>query len=236
MPSERGNEKALWKWANHLHRAFLLLLHIFCVRRKCSRRRRKASRRAWWLLHCKPSGRTVLCEAGIPMRKSGEKPYLEGIASAPSTGPHGINGGSGNRAVLQTGERPFLILLKKVRKGPPKQSKAGVLHHAGFCMDSFCFLDGVFPKRRCSCAFAEVASASALAERSTLRGGGVPVCTAAGFSSESGGIRPAPFSAFRFCFGLPALRLLADFGCAARRIFRRVSGKGVKNRKKGLTT
>ena len=171
MPSERGNEKALWKWANHLHRAFLLLLHIFCVRRKCSRRRRKASRRAWWLLHCKPSGRTVLCEAGIPMRKSGEKPYLEGIASAPSTGPHGINGGSGNRAVLQTGERPFLILLKKVRKGPPKQSKAGVLHHAGFCMDSFCFLDGVFPKRRCSCAFAEVASASALAERSTLRGG-----------------------------------------------------------------
>lgn len=66
------------------------------------------------------------------MRKSGEKPYLEGIASAPSTGPHSINGGSGNRAALQTAARPFLILLKKVRKGP-KQSKAGVLHHAGFC-------------------------------------------------------------------------------------------------------
>lgn len=144
MPSERGNEKALWKWANHLHRAFLLLLHIFCVRRKCSRRRRKASRRAWWLLHCKPSGRTVLCEAGIPMRKSGEKPYLEGIASAPSTGPHGINGGSGNRAALQTAARPFLILLKKVRKGPPNKAKPACYITPAFAWTLFASLMGCF--------------------------------------------------------------------------------------------
>lgn len=105
------------------------------------------------------------------MRKSGEKPNLEGIASAPSTGPHSINGGSGNRAALQTAARPFLVLLKKVRKGTPKQSKAGVLHHAGFCMDSYCFLGGMLPKAALFLCFAEVASASALAERSSLRGG-----------------------------------------------------------------
>lgn len=167
------------------------------------------------------------------MRKSGEKPNLEGIASAPSTGPHSINGGSGNRAALQTAARPFLVLLKKVRKGTPKQSKAGVLHHAGFCMDSHCFLGGVFPKRRCSCALQKWPPHPRW--RSARRSGvGVPVCTAAGFFSESGGIRPAPFSAFRFCFGFSALRFLADFGCAARRILRRVSGKGVKKQEKGL--
>lgn len=158
------------------------------------------------------------------MRKSGEKPYLEGIASAPSTGPHSINGGSGNRAALQTAARPFLILLKKVRKGP-KQSKAGVLHHAGFCMDSHCFLGGVFPKRRCSCAFAEVASAFALAERSSLRGWASGLHGGRLFS-ESGGIRPAAVFRFSFLFWVPRALFLAGFGCAARRMLRCVSGKG----------
>ena len=196
MPSERGNEKALWKWANHLHRAFLLFLPNFSA----------------------SAGRAAAAEDGWLGA------WRSSVGSTHRTSRHKWWKRQPGRAANRRAAVPHFA--EKGSEGPPKQSKAGVLHHAGFCMDSFCFLDGVFPKRRCSCAFAEVASASALAERSTLRGVGVPVCTAAGFSSESGGIRPAPFSAFRFCFGLPALRLLADFGCAARRIFRRVSGKG----------
>lgn len=179
-----------------------MLIHIFQRPQDMQPQTKESEPAGLWLLHGKPSGRTVLCEAGIPMRKSGEKPYLEGIASAPSTGPHSINGGSGNRAALQTAARPFLILLKKVRKGP-KQSKAGVLHHAGFCMDSHCFLGGVFPKRRCSCAFAEVASAFALAERSSLRGGRAGLHGGQAFFRKAAVFVPRRFPLFVFVLGSP---------------------------------
>ena len=218
-----------------MHRAFLLLLHLFCVRRKCSRSRRTASQRAWWLLHGKPSGRTVLCEAGIPMRKSGEKPYLEGIASAPSTGPHSINVGSGNRARAANRRAAVPHFAEKGSEGTPKQSKAGVLHHAGFCMYSHCFLGGVFPKRRCSCAFAEVASASALAERSSLRGGRAGLHGGRLFFGKRRYSSRAVFR-FSFLFWVPRALFLGRFRvCGAPHVTVRL-GKGIKNRKKGLTT
>ena len=166
------------------------------------------------------------------MRKSGEKPNLEGIASAPSTGPHSINVGSGNRAALQTAARPFLILLKKVRKGP-KQSKAGVLHHAGFCMDSHCFLGGVFPKRRCSCAFAEVASAFALAERSSLRGGRAGLHGGRLFFGKRLYSSRAVFR-FSFLFWVPRASFLGRFRVCGAPHFSARLGKGIKKEEKGL--
>lgn len=158
------------------------------------------------------------------MRKSGEKPYLEGIASAPSTGPHSINGGSGNRAALQTAARPFLILLKRFGRAPNKAKPAYYITPV-FAWTLIASLVGCFQSGAVPVLLQKWPPHSRW--RSARRSGvGVPVCTAAGFFSESGGIRPAPFSAFRFCFGFPALCFLAGFGCAARRMLRCVSGKG----------
>lgn len=169
------------------------------------------------------------------MRKSGEKPYLEGIASAPSTGPHSINVGSGNRARAANRRAAVPHFAEKGSEGTPKQSKAGVLHHAGFCMYSHCFLGGVFPKRRCSCAFAEVASASALAERSSLRGGRAGLHGGRLFFGKRRYSSRAVFR-FSFLFWVPRALFLGRFRvCGAPHVTVRL-GKGIKNRKKGLTT
>lgn len=123
---------------------FFCLFTFFSVRRICSRRRRKASRRAWWLLYGKPSGRTVLCEAGIPMRKSGEKPYLEGIASAPSTGPHSINVGSGNRARAANRRAAVPHFAEKGSEGPPNKAKPAYYITPAFAWTLIASLVGCF--------------------------------------------------------------------------------------------
>lgn len=124
MPSKREIRKLYGNGQTICIELFFCLFTFFSVRRICSRRRRKASRRAWQLLHGKLSGRTVLCEAGIPMRKSGEKPYLEGIVSAPFTGPHSINGGSGNRARAANRRAAVPHFAEKGSEGPQtKQSR-----------------------------------------------------------------------------------------------------------------
>lgn len=169
------------------------------------------------------------------MRKSGEKPYLEGIASAPSTGPHSINGGSGNRAALQTAARPFLILLKKVRKGP-KQSKSRRI-------TSRRFLHGLslLPWWGVS----KAAAVPVLLQkwpphsrwRSARRSGvGVPVCTGGRLFFGKRRYSSRAVFRFSFLFWVPRALFLGRFRvCGAPHVTVRL-GKGIKNRKKGLTT
>lgn len=167
------------------------------------------------------------------MRKSGEKPYLEGIASAPSTGPHSINVGSGNRARAANRRAAVPHFAEKGSEGPPNKAKPAYYITPAFAWTLIASLVGCFQSGAVPVLLQKWPPHPRW--RSARRSGvGVPVCTAAGFFSESGGIRPAPFSAFRFCFGFPALCFLAGFGCAARRMLRCVSGKGVKKQEKGL--
>lgn len=161
------------------------------------------------------------------MRKSGEKPYLEGIASAPSTGPHSINVGSGNRARAVNRRAAVPHFAEKGSEGPPNKAKPAYYITPAFAWTLIASLVGCFQSGAVPVLLQKWPPHPRW--RSARRSGvGVPVCT--GGRLFFGKRRYSSRAVFRFSFLFWVLRasFLGRFRVCGAPHFSARLGKGIK--------